>query len=595
MTQQLLLDCTLASLADLLLEQLSPKKHRAKPLHLWLFEDQLGRRKLAAQLAENGIEARVHSAYKPLVHFFLEEVNPEGLTSINISYPVNAAWPEQRFRLEAYPLAGLYPDVTLTFSQHVATPEGTLANASYQVELHYGTRRETHEVFAPNRLRRDFLGYTNCVPSAWLTTFESGKAVHSPLKSEYQQCYNAVIKTVSEHSWTNTTPYFDRLVIRARLPGIERRLPIGHETISTSEALHEDIYFSLLEFFQRHSGLKMGDRSLQPGQIIPEIMLSDDGSASVKVYYEPTTNDPLPTKQATSTNIDTAFNIAQLANSAAPLTHQHIQQALADFTGSAFNFPSRQGRSVSGVHLRGNAAAVFISGGQHANETSGVIGALRGADILRHDNDAHLVLMPLENPDGYALGEALRASNPQHIHHAARYSALGDDIEYRRRPPWFERAARDHVFATSGARLHLNLHGYPAHEWTRPSTGYLPRGFELWGIPKGFFLILRYRPEAQTRARALLTHVIDQLSQNSALMAHNNQQLEIYRQHANTLPFELLKSIPYMESQVDNMPCDITLITEFPDETLYGEAFMLAHSVQTETVVAATRWWWQNS
>jgi hypothetical protein len=31
----------------------------------------------------------------------------------------------------------------------------------------------------------------------------------------------------------------------------------------------------------------------------------------------------------------------------------------------------------------------------------------------------------------------------------------------------------------------------------------------------------------------------------------------------------------------------LTLITEFPDETIYGEAYRLAHTVQMATVIAA--------
>ena len=69
--------------------------------------------------------------------------------------------------------------------------------------------------------------------------------------------------------------------------------------------------------------------------------------------------------------------------------------------------------------------------------------------------------------------------------------------------PPYEIGARNQALELSGAQLHLNLHGYPAHEWTRPFTGYLPRGFELWTIPKGFFLSSAIIPPAET-ARTLI-------------------------------------------------------------------------------------------
>ncbi|NWM44847.1 peptidase M14, partial [Escherichia coli] len=82
----------------------------------------------------------------------------------------------------------------------------------------------------------------------------------------------------------------------------------------------------------------------------------------------------------------------------------------------------------------------------------------------------------------------------------ARYTALGDDLEYRTAAQPHEKAIRFEAQRLSGARLHINLHGYPAHEWTRPLSGYMPRGFAMWTLPKGFFLIMRYQHGWEERA-----------------------------------------------------------------------------------------------
>ena len=79
--------------------------------------------------------------------------------------------------------------------------------------------------------------------------------------------------------------------------------------------------------------------------------------------------------------------------------------------------------------------------------------------MLAQQPEAHFALIPLENPDGYALHRELCAHAPRHMHHAARYTALGDDLEYRDAPPWYEREARHQALALSGADLHINLHG----------------------------------------------------------------------------------------------------------------------------------------
>lgn len=620
MAEHILLERTFDSAASTLLNELTGSDCKFEQVDVWLFEDQERREAIAAELASHGMTARVHSAYKPLIHFFLEDVATDGLTAIHVTYPVHPAWPRQRFRLEAYPLAAMFSGVKLHFAPAPAAPAGAQANAWYQVQLHYGERRQTHDVFAPNLLREDdfgeaackvadateavnktlqedFLGLVICRPSAWLLARSQGGTMQTPLPSAFQQCYDAIMTTVAAHDWQHSEPYFERLVIRADLPGIERPLSVDHETISTTEALQEDAYFSLLEFFQRYSGRTPGSRGLQPGQIVPDIRLSQDGPARVRIHYEDTAasrQDDAPVAiVAAPANGDT--NQDALANAASPLTHDEVHDALSRFAGDHFGFHSRQQRIVEGVHVGGARPAVLISGAQHANETTGVVGALRAAGELQHAADAHFVLMPVENPDGYALHEELRTHNPRYMHHAARYSALGDDIEYRQHAPWYERSARNHAFAISDARLHLNLHGYPAHEWTRPCTGYLPRGFELWSIPKGFFLILRYRSNASDKAHALLTHVTRELARNGELMAYNKRQLETYQQHADSLPFEIMHGMPYMATAVDTLGCDVTLITEFPDETIYGEAFRFGHSVQMETVLAATHWWWDSA
>jgi hypothetical protein len=281
-----------------------------------------------------------------------------------------------------------------------------------------------------------------------------------------------------------------------------------------------------------------------------------------------------------------ATDTTALARAASPLTPERIAAELARVPGERFTATTREGRTVNGVHHAGNGPAVLISGAQHANETSGVVGALRAAQQLSTQG-AHFALIPLENPDGYALHQALCAHAPRHMHHAARYTAMGDDLEYRDAPPLYEREAREQGLALTGAQLHLNLHGYPAHEWTRPFSGYIPRGFEAWMLPKGFFLIVRFHAGWGDRARQLADHVCRRLAGRPDLMAFNARQLASYNAHAGDLPFELLHGTACMISEVNRPGPPLTLISEFPDETIHGDPFILAHDTQTATVLAA--------
>jgi Zinc carboxypeptidase len=380
---------------------------------------------------------------------------------------------------------------------------------------------------------------------------------------------------VTAHDWPAEEPHCERLSLDVSLAGIERPLAYGDEVMSTREALHEDLYFTILEWFKHRSGRPLEDRRLQPGQIMPDVR-AGTGDARVSVTIRPfgVPMDPSRPEQELSC-AEHALSLAQ------------IRREIALLPGERFEGRSREGRSIPGLYRPGRRPAVLVTAGQHANETSGVVGALRAAGELLQDPDAHLAVIPVENPDGYALHGRLCESNPRHLHHAARYTALGNDLEYGQDRSDTEKAARLRALALSGAKLHVNLHGYPAHEWTRPFTGYLPRGFELWTIPKGFLLILRHHPEWAEQARALLNRVAERVSAVPGLCDFNRRQIDICAAHSGAAPYDVVRGIPCLMGPDPRSPVPLTLITEFPDETVLGPAFVFAHTVQAAAVRAA--------
>lgn len=264
-----------------------------------------------------------------------------------------------------------------------------------------------------------------------------------------------------------------------------------------------------------------------------------------------------------------------------------MQAELASIRGETFEAQSRAGRTVQARYVKGTDAAVMISGGQHPNETTGIVGALRAAQVLSQRPGAHFTISPLENPDGYALHQRLRADNPEHMHHAARYTALGDDLEYRTGTTLYEKAIRFEAQRLSGAQLHINLHGYPAHEWTRPLSGYVPRGFAMWTLPKGFFLIMRYQNGWAVQANHLIDAVTKRLAAVPGLVDFNTVQIGLYETHAGETGFRIINGFPCMISVDDRHDVPLTLITEYPDETIYDAAFIKGHTAQMETVLAA--------
>jgi hypothetical protein len=568
----ILLDERIPRTLDTLLREWANGDHRGAMLEAWLFEDEAARRAAEAALSEAGVRARLRSAYKPLVHAFLEEIETVGLKRVAVHYPVHDEADRLRFLSEAYPLAALLDGIDTIY-------EPGNADLTYRVTLEYKDGRVAeHTVFAPNNLRTNHLDEVDLTPTGWLKV--TGRANGAPdldeaLETEAEQVFHKVMAAIAAHDWPKTEPYAETLAIDVTIPGIERPLDYGDEVMSTREALHEDFYFSLLEFFKRMSGRPPEDRGVQPGQIVPDIR-AGKGDAHVRVTLRPfgLPQDPVKPEQ----DIETA--------DAAPGLTQ-IHRELAALPGETFEGISREGRPVRGIYRAGSRPPVLVTSGQHANETSAPVGTLRAVRRLLANPEANVAYIPVENPDGYALHGRLCEANPRHMHHAARYTSLGSDLEYGRHEPVYEIGARNQALEMSGARLHLNFHGYPAHEWTRPFTGYLPRGFELWTIPKGFFLIMRHHPSWGDTARTLIEAVTMGLSAVPGLAEFNRRQIEICSIHSGGTPYEIINDVPCLITTDERHPSPLTLITEFPDETIYGDAYLFAHTVQMATVIAA--------
>lgn len=567
-----LLDLEIPRTLDLLVERLSAPALKGADVEAWVFEGADRRAAAERALSAQGVSARIRSAYKPLLDDLLPDIKAGELQAVTLRYPVCSGASERRFLTEAYPLAALLPEGGFTAQPGAST-------TFYEADLRFADGlTETRRIFAPNASRRDALGRETRSPCAWLRIAGAGDPdldCDEPIRSDLALAYDAAMAAVTGHDWGRSEPFFDRLRIEVWIGGVERQLPFMHERMSTREALHEDLYFSLLEWFQHLTGRPEGDRTLRPGQIIPDIR-SADGPTRVRVSVEP--HEP-------AAALDAALPPAWDRCEAAPPLAQ-VYASLAEIAGAPVGATSRQGRAVRGVIVEGSGPPILLTGGQHANETSGVVGALRAGAALASAGAA-FALIPVENPDGYALHQHFIVEHPEHMHHAARYTALGDDLEYRVAPPLYEQEARNAARTRTGAELHINLHGYPAHEWTRPLNGYLPRGFENWALPKGFFLILRHHGGLETYGREFLERLTAQLAEDPDLAALNRAQIGAYEAHAGPIGFPVLNGIACALVERSAQPTPLQLITEYPDETIHGEAFKLAHRVQMNAALIA--------
>lgn len=222
----------------------------AKPgqnFEAWTFDDRQSRQQAERTLAEKGIKARIRSAYKPLINAFIEEIDLHDVNAIEIRYPVHPNAPDNRFRLEAYPLAAMVGNRKITFTARADI------NFHYDVLLKSKAGEERQlKVLAPNRVHIDAAGETSVSPTGWLVP--DGNATGNRLATDYEQLFEETVAAVTRFDWGASEPYFEELNIRVALPALDETLPVGDEVMSLREALHEDFYFSLLEFFQKKSG-----------------------------------------------------------------------------------------------------------------------------------------------------------------------------------------------------------------------------------------------------------------------------------------------------------------------------------------------------
>lgn len=527
---------------------------------IWSFDDAPTRRALEAELAERGVRARWRSALKPLVCAFLDEIPTASLCHARITCPRHPAAHPQRFLREAYPLPAMFPDVAFEFE---AAPPSTDLPA-YELQLTYAGGQERRlTVLAPNAVsERGVLS-----PCGWLI----GNGQQRRIDTLYETVFHDVMAAIAATDW-RAPPCFEELNIAVTLPSRDEDLGCGDEALSLTETLHEELYFSALEYFQRRFGGAPGDRRLQPGQIVPEIVFGPECVARVELRPWDSGVPRAP--------------LLPLAIAPAAPDQRQLSEELARLPGQGFATRSVAGRHVEGRYLAGTDRAVMISAGQHANEISGPVGALRAAQDLAARPGAHFSLCALENPDGYALRHRLAADNPRHLLHAARYTALGDDLEWRDSAPAAESGIRDQARALGRPLFHVSLHGYPGHEWLRPLNGYLPQGYEDWTLPRGFFLILRHHPGWAGPARRLIGDIARRLGELPGLDGFNLAQMRLAQIHG-VPPGEMIGCVPFRLEESGFGPEPLTLITEYPDETLRGAGFIAAHEAQRAAVIAA--------
>ena len=588
-----------------LLDRLRSLPFRQGPLtvHAYVSESPEVRAMLRMQMAEHlralGLEGtvRVRSAYKTGYFWLTEEVQPlwrrAQADRLTVTWPSGPEGSEGRFLQELYPLAALMEREGL----EVVFLPGS-AGSGYRAALHRGaTQVWTGECFIPLHPRLSTDGRADVPgPTGWLQVRDASQSLYDqrfPTDGElFWDWYTATVlpKVLDLASERPGLPVFRNLSVTLQLSEPDIALDVLDEHVSMTEALSEEVYFGTVDALKRHLGAAPGSRTLMPGRIVPTVTSSPATPGWTRVILSEWADRELPPAHAPS-RPDTAELLPVRADSAVPWNPRQTWQAAraqAERFGLEWHIPamSVEGRPVPSVVRRAaepsapNAAVgVIVTGGQHANETTGPVAAVQFIRTLA-DTPLPFAVLPLENPDGAALHRALIQLNPSHMHHAARYTSLGDDLEarvprVRGGLQGWETGGRVWAAEAVGARQHLNLHGYPAHEWVRPYSGYAPFGFESWALPAGFVTIIWFWPGLENTARALAESVASRLHLLPEVAEHARRACRASAAHSTRPHYQLIQGLPFILAERPGGLCPLTVITEAPDETIYGEPFRM--------------------
>lgn len=581
-----------------------------------------------AQLRGRGVRARatVRSSYKTGLFWATEEVLPrlrrDGADGLRLAYPVAAEPPSWRFLQETFPLAGLLEAEGITFASE---PRADGVMGYRAVAFRGATVLWQLECPLPLYRRATVDGSGVWATTGLLRLEVGGRALEERIPTDgelfWDWFYAQVLPQVLElAAGKDHGSFFRNLTVAAELSEPEVRLGVGQECASMPEALAEEVYFTTLEAFKHAKGVPAQGRGLPVGRIVPvmQALPGVDGRARV-VLIENGAEAPERLAVPSSgrgENLPTAFEadgwrpawegglLEGEADSSPPplpsrpLMPEEVWQAarhLARRLGlrlevRAYSYDGRPVVALSKPFQPGRPG-LLITAGQHANEPTGPKAALRLIERLAGEEGLNWAAFPLENPDGTRLHHALMQLAPHHMHHPARYTALGDDLQSRMdqpRPRW-ESAGRHWALGAMRPLVHLNLHGYPSHEWVRPFTGYSPRGFEGWALPMGVLMVLNFTPQRRGEALELGEAIAAAMNRREALRRLTDDALRWREAHALEHPYRLIGGFPFLIWEREGTAeRPIEVITEMPDETVYGREFELLTEAQTlagETVI----------
>ena len=134
--------------------------------------------------------------------------------------------------------------------------------------------------------------------------------------------------------------------------------------------------------------------------------------------------------------------------------------------------------------------------------------------------------------------------NPRHMHHAARYTSLGNDLEYDKGNPTYEKGARMQALALSGAPAACQPSWLSGARMDAAFYRLSSARVRALDDSQGFFLICAIIRRGPGQARVLIEAVTMGLTAVPGLADFNRRQIEICSIHSGGAPYEIINQVP---------------------------------------------------
>ncbi len=250
----------------------------------------------------------VLSAYKQGYSWLHDVVTPalhgERFDSIEIRFAEIGApegWPQQamytptRWLLEIFPIDEVMaPALGIDVGQ-IRFQKMPVGSAAYEVIVTRGGREVYRESFEPKWVLRPYFDrfpdYEMArVTTGWITaTVGDASVVDRRIVTDLErfwdhfqshtltQIYDYVMRIGEGKPSAADAPHFGELRIEVSLSEPEYKIGVDNEQVASMEALHEEIYFTTLHFFDVLGRFARGQALNYPGRVIPIVRPKSDG------------------------------------------------------------------------------------------------------------------------------------------------------------------------------------------------------------------------------------------------------------------------------------------------------------------------------